>query len=393
MSCSVEGLGERVPIKLIEGKERNALLKSQGLEKAAIAEPLKFVTLNCNRRLTPASKIQLVYGKGVSTPSGVPNSVEKRYNYQVREPFSASFNCERETAQSACLPIRPMSLNFNAPVARKLAEGIPLTGGKDALKPTFEGEGDGAEVVNSITFKPLFNESTPYVLELPKDFKDASGRTLRNADSFPLKVTTGAMPPLAKFAAAPFGIVERYAEPHSLPGDMALLPVTLRNVEAALQIKGLAPGKVSDLQPKTDVEIIAWFRKVQRYDRYEVPRKLASNDVKGALPKVLEKRDKDTVQSRVVSLLQGQPGVKTLDLPKPVSSEGEEESAASQNQRVIAAKLPLTLDKNGAGFISYRHNQPQTHGGRLLYLRQQNRGQRFRPGVQRQKRRTRAAIV
>ena len=122
MWCSVEGLGERVPVKLIEGKERDALLKSQGLEKAAIAEPLKFVTLACNRRLTPASKIQLVYGKGVSTPSGVPNSVEKRYNYQVREPFSASFNCERENAQSACLPIRPMSLNFNAPVPRKLAE-------------------------------------------------------------------------------------------------------------------------------------------------------------------------------------------------------------------------------------------------------------------------------
>lgn len=31
---------------------------------------------------------------------------------------------------------------------------------------------------------------------------------------------------------------------------MALLPVTLRNVEAALQIKGLAAGKVSDLQPR-----------------------------------------------------------------------------------------------------------------------------------------------
>ena len=360
MWCSVEGLGERVPIKLIEGKERNALLKSQGLEKAAIAEPLKFVTLNCNRRLTPASKIQLVYGKGVSTPSGVPNSVEKRYNYQVREPFSASFNCERENAQSACLPIRPMSLNFNAPVPRKLAESIRLTGGKDALKPTFEGEGDAAEVVNSITFKPLFNESTPYVLELPKDFKDASGRTLRTADSFPLKVATGAMPPLAKFAAAPFGIVERYAEPGSKPGDMALLPVTLRNVEAALQIKGLAPGKVSDLQPKTDAEIIAWFRKVQRYDNYEVPRKLASSDVKGALPKVLEKRDKDTVQSRMVSLLQGQPGIKTLDLPKPVSTDPRPFEVIGIPLTPGFHVVEITSQKLGASLLDERHGTNRT---------------------------------
>ena len=360
MWCSVEGLGERVPVKLIEGKERDALLKSQGLEKAAIAEPLKFVTLACNRRLTPASKIQLVYGKGVSTPSGVPNSVEKRYNYQVREPFSASFNCERENAQSACLPIRPMSLNFNAPVPRKLAEAIRLTGGKDALRPTFEGEGDAAEVVSNITFKPLFNESTPYVLELPKDFKDASGRTLRNADSFPLKVATGAMPPLAKFASAPFGIVERYAEPGSKPGDMALLPVTLRNVEAALQVKGLAPGKVSDLQPKTDQDIIAWFRKVQRYDDYQVSRSMASADVKGALPKALEKRDRDYVQSRMVSLLQGQPGVKTLDLPKPVSSDPRPFEVIGIPLTPGFHVVEITSQKLGTSLLDERHGTSRT---------------------------------
>lgn len=33
-----------------------------------------------------------------------------------------------------------------------------------------------------------------------------------NRASFPMQVATGAMPALAKFAAAPFGIVERYAE-------------------------------------------------------------------------------------------------------------------------------------------------------------------------------------
>ena len=362
--CSLEGLGERVPVKLIDGKERDALLKSQSLEKAAALEPLKFVTLTCNRRLTPASKIQLVYGKGVSTPGSVPNSVEKRYNFTVREPFSASFNCERENARSACLPIRPMSLNFNAPVPRKLAEAIRLTGGKDTLKPIFDSEGDAADVVNDISFKPLFSESTPYVLELPKDFKDASGRTLRNADSFPLKVATGAMPPLAKFAAAPFGIVERYAEPGSKPGDMALLPVTLRNVEAALQVKGITAGKVSDLQPKLDAEIIAWFRKVQRYNDYEVSRSMAAGDVKGALPKVLEKRDKDYVQSRMVSLLQGQPGVKTLDLPKPVNTDPRPFEVVGIPLSPGFHVVEIASQKLGTSLLDERHGT-----SRIMYVR------------------------
>ena len=119
------------------------------------------MTLTCNRRLTPASNIQLVYGKGVSTLGGVPNSVEKRYNLTVCEPFSASFNCERENARFACLPIRPMSLNFNAPVPRKLAEAIRLTVGKDTLKPIFDSESDAADVVNNIFFKEALNNPSP----------------------------------------------------------------------------------------------------------------------------------------------------------------------------------------------------------------------------------------
>jgi hypothetical protein len=366
--CSVEGLGERVPVKLIDGQERDALLKSQHLDKAAAKDPQRFVTLACNRRLTPASKIQLVYGKGVSTPSGVPNSVEKRYNFQVREPFSASFNCERENAQSACLPIRPMSLNFNAPVPRKLAEAIRLKSAKDTLKPVFDTEnGDADNVVTNITFKPLFAEQTQFTLELPKDFKDASGRTLRNADSFPLKVATGAMPPLAKFAASPFGIVERFAEPNTKPDDPALLPVTLRNVEAALQVKGLAPaavpapaGKVSDLQPRTDADIIAWFRKIQRYDSYEIARKTAAADVKGPLPKPLEARDRDYVQSRMVSLLNGQAGVKTLDLPKPANDDPRPFEVVGIPLSPGFHVVEIASQKLGTSLLDERHGASRT---------------------------------
>ncbi|MFZ2329708.1 MAG: MG2 domain-containing protein [Rhodoferax sp.] len=336
--CSVEGLGERVAVRLIDGKDRAALLKSQGLEAAAAREPLSIQTLACNRALSPSAKVQLVFGKGVSTPAsgananGVANTVEKRFSYQVREPFAASFSCERENAQSACLPIRPMRLGFNAPVPAKLLAEIRLKSGKDTFKPATEGDGDASmvddHVVNSVTFKGIFPEQTAFTLELPKGFKDASGRSLRNADSFPLKVSTGLMPPLAKFAAAPFGVVERFAEPNGV----ALLPVTLRNVEPTLAIKGLdveqarnaakAPaGKVSTLQPTTDADIIAWYFKVQRYDNFTVSRGTAARDIKGTLPRSVDEFDRNQVQSRMVSLLQGQTGVKTLELPQPASGD------------------------------------------------------------------------
>ena len=70
------------------------------------------------------------------------------------------------------------------------------------------------------------------------------------------------MPPLAKFAASPFGVVERLAE----PGGVALMPVTVRNVEPALRVQALTPGKVSDLNPQTDARNHRVVPQGARYD-------------------------------------------------------------------------------------------------------------------------------
>ncbi|MES2952720.1 MAG: MG2 domain-containing protein [Pseudomonadota bacterium] len=374
--CSVEGLGERVAVRLIDGKDRAALLKAQGLEAAATKDPLSVVTLACNRTLSPSAKVQLVYGQGVSTPpsgsnaNGVANSVEKRFNFQVREPFAATFSCERENAQSACLPIRPMQLSFNAPVSAKLLEGIRLKSDKDNYKPTpkgSEGSADEDNVENSVTFSTIFSEQTAFTLELPKGFKDASGRSLRNADSFPLKVSTGPMPPLAKFAAAPFGIVERFAE----PDGVAMLPVTLRNVEAALATKGLKveqgkvtvpadASKVSTFTPGTDADIIRWFLKVQRYDDFTVSRKIAEREIKGPLPKSLDAYDRDQVQSRMVSLLNGQANIKTLDLPKPASNDPRPFEVVGIPLSAGFHVVEITSQKLGASLLDERHGTGRT---------------------------------
>ncbi|MBB1600111.1 alpha-2-macroglobulin [Variovorax sp. UMC13] len=314
--CAADDIGERIPVRLLEGSDREALLKAAGRDRAAQKEPLRFATLQCNRTLSAGSRVQLVYGQGVATPSGIVNTTEKRFSYEVRDPFAVSFTCERENAQAACLPLRPMELRFNAPVTRKLASQIRLSGGGQTLKPKFNDEENAASddaVIESVRFVPPFPEETPFKVELPSKFEDASGRALGEPGTFPLAVATGAMPPLAKFAASPFGVLERLAE----PGGVAMMPVTVRRVEPELQVQALTPGKVSDLNPKTDAEIIAWYRKVRRYDeRSSIDRATAGRDSRGPLPPVIDRDNRSSVQTRMVSLLGGLPGVKTLDMPK-----------------------------------------------------------------------------
>jgi len=355
--CAVDGLGEKIAVRLLQDAERAALLKAQGWENDAANNPLAFVTLACQRRLTPSAKLQLVFDKGVATPSGVANSVEKRFAFQVREPFDASFSCERENAQSACLPLRPLRLDFNAPVSRKLLEGIRLVSDKESFKPVF-GESDTGEqgedhVLTSLRFGPLLPELTAMRIELPKDFKDASGRSLRNAANFPLKVATGAMPPLAKFAASPFGIVERFAEPNGV----ALLPVTLRNVEAAA-------GKVSVFKPATDADIIAWYQRLQRYDNYSVSRSAAASDSKTPLPKALETTEKEQVQTRMESLLQGRSGTKTLDLPQPANSDPRPFEVVGIPLDAGFHVVEIASQKLGASLLDERHG-----AGRTMFVR------------------------
>ncbi|MBV7539701.1 MG2 domain-containing protein [Acidovorax sp. sic0104] len=377
--CTADGVGERIPVRMIDGAQRTEILKTLGLEKSAAQEPLQYATLTCNRRLTSGSRMQIVFGKGVATPSGVPNAVEKRFDYKVREPFSAEFSCERENAQAACLPIRPMVLSFNAPVPRKLASAIRLKSPKDTIKPqaaSGKEEQQADALVTSVQFDAPLSENTAFTVELPKDFKDASGRALSNADSFPLKVATGGMPPLAKFAASSFGVVERFAEGPASDNPPALLPVTVRNVEAALRVQGLQPGtpgaaaaaaapagKVSTFKPGTDAEIIAWFRKVKRYDNYMVDRKQARQDVTGPLPKVLDD-ERTMVQSRMVSLLAGKGGVKTLDLPRPAGNDARPFEVVGIPLTPGFHVVEIASQKLGASLLDDRHGE-----GRTMYVR------------------------
>ena len=271
--------------------------------------------------------MQLVVGTGIRTPGGLASRTAVPYDYTVRAPFSAHVSCERENAQADCLPIRPLNLQFSAPVKRSVASAIRLVDPRQpgaAIAPQFdEPEAtDGDAVVQSLRFASPLPVRARLQLEVPAGFQDASGRPLADASAFPLSVATGDLPPLAKFAASPFGVIERHAEPDGPP----LLPVTLRRVEAALPVSTQAisgpvsSGQVRTLRPAQDADIIRWWHRIRRYDEGTIDRKVLRQDGVDAPPPTGDS-DRTWVATRQVSLLDGQETARKLALPAPLQQD------------------------------------------------------------------------
>ena len=107
--------------------------------------------------------------------------------------------------------------------------------------------------------------ATAAKLTLPAGIKDESGRVLANAERFPLDIRFDEAPPLVKFAAS-FGILEA--------SEGGTLPVTVRNVEEALQGNNLGISGQSLRVAGSDGEIAKWLRTVDSADDY------ASHEIK-----------------------------------------------------------------------------------------------------------------
>ncbi|MFM0018666.1 alpha-2-macroglobulin family protein [Paraburkholderia azotifigens] len=322
--CESSGLGNRIPVKNVDTATRTELLKRFRLQK----EAARVLTLQCQQTLPSGTKAQLVYGKGVGSPSGITNDVERRFDFNVREPFAASFSCERENAKAPCTPLRPLRVQFNAPILRTDAEKIRIKGPSGEIKPTFSPD-DKDPQITTVEFAAPLPERADLTIELPSNLKDVSGRALTNADLFPLKTATAPMPPLAKFSSGTFGIIERFAEP-----DMpALVPVTLRNVEVDLHIAGLNAGNAqfTKLRVDADSDIRRWMRNVDRFDGFmmdrqsitqQMPQLLAHNPHPVIVPRrpddadPAEDRKNPLIDVRSLSLLAGQSNLETLALPK-----------------------------------------------------------------------------
>ena len=175
--------------------------------------------------------------------------------------------------------------------------------------------------VSEVAFPKPLAENAVYSVEMPAGLKDTAGRPLANASAFPLKVQTGAAPPIAKFAAAPFGIVERNGE--------AMLPVTLRHVQAELRgpaaSASASSGQVRVKRLQSDAEILEWYARVQKYHETQMTARelglpesewYSFEEEKNAKGRVVRHRVDRSVGTREVSLLAKESGARRLDLPQ-----------------------------------------------------------------------------
>ncbi|MGH7800114.1 MAG: alpha-2-macroglobulin family protein [Thermodesulfobacteriota bacterium] len=263
---SIQGINERVGVRIIKGNERERILKSIGYRE----DKTPRVLLQSKQRFPDKSIVRLVWGRGVMSLTGVKTTEDQVLNFKTPGPFTAIFSCERENPEAECIPILPMRLEFSSPVSWKYAGKIILKGPNNKVYMPSKSD-DNTEFVYSITFKAPFPEKATFTIEIPKDIKDDAGRNLSNIDKFPLKVMTDAYPPLAKFAAR-FGIIE-------LKGD-GTLPLTLRNIEPELKAKMLGiedkkvgivekvktwvlenlKGRIFKVDVGDDKEVIEWLK-------------------------------------------------------------------------------------------------------------------------------------
>lgn len=268
-SCLVDGLGEVVPVRAITGDEREALLKANYFPKEQ--QGLATQLVQCKRRLPAEARVRLKVGAGVAAQSGGMSTAFQHFDYKVRAPFKATFSCQRENANVPCTPILPITIAFNSPVPADQAAKIRLQLPSGERAPSVDNNDGYRNSVDSVRFDGPFPERTELTVSLPPDLIDDAGRALSNADQFPLTARTAAFPPLVKFAAAPFGVIERLANVprgQSEADYPASVPLTLRNVEAALRGKelGVSSGKVRDYATQTDVDVLHWYARVQRLE-------------------------------------------------------------------------------------------------------------------------------
>lgn len=309
--CESQAVGERIPAQLFPDAGKDALLKSLKMDTV---RGQAWMLVGCKRPLPAGADATLVWGPGIAgaADDAVRTRGERRFRFSVRPPLTADFSCERERANAPCLPIRPLSVSFSEPIPRELALKVRLKApdGQE-IKPVTPKNSDADEgnaTLSSVQFPVPLAEQQQYLVELPSGVKDMSGRALSNGASFPLKVRTGAAPPLAKFAAAPFGIVEWE------PSGQSLVPLSMRHVQADLQPKAGGHLKVKRLTD--DIEILRWYGRMANQREWD-DRKIEMLKGESGLSSMTVPAPNTDKAIDVVGIPLSQPGYHVLELKSP----------------------------------------------------------------------------
>ncbi|KQS03130.1 alpha-2-macroglobulin [Sphingomonas sp. Leaf357] len=285
--CSVDGIGEKIAVDVLPADLPGKLLGEMGttgwtvrnfLESAGLPaaipasaadrqKALAGVTaLKCRRPLPAGREMALVWGAKIAGAGGKLAGADQRFDYTMRKPFTARFECSRVNAQAGCSPVEKAYVRFTAPIAMSDAQkiGIATPDGK-TIAPVFSDDDKKKATISDISFAAPLPSATTAKLSLPAGIKDESGRALANAERFPLDVRFDEAPPLVKFAAS-FGILEAK--------EGGVLPVTVRNIEPALQGRNLGIAGQSLRVDGSDGKVAEWLRTVAAADRY------ASHEIK-----------------------------------------------------------------------------------------------------------------
>lgn len=260
--------------------KRNKSLKgSQAIRQTKEFE--SFFVVASELRFPEKARVVFHWPVGILSMSGLPVQEPQQFEFNVIEPFSAKFSCERTAADRPCNPILNTSIQLTARVPLKTLKGTKLIAADGRTwTPVELNDGDqnknvattvpntnvGVAVianfedkqVDTLTFKAPFPENTKFRVELPKDIRDELGRPLTNQSAFPLQTATDEYSPLLKFSAR-FGILEAKADP--------ILPVSVRNLESNLSAQQMN-FEGQSLNVKSSPEIIKWIKRLQTVSEY-----------------------------------------------------------------------------------------------------------------------------
>ncbi|MGE0484582.1 MAG: alpha-2-macroglobulin [Gammaproteobacteria bacterium] len=271
-ACIVAGINERIPVVLLDDAERAAVFAARGelgydyynlLRQLAgdgataptpadlAAAETRVLALRCQRRLPPDTDLRLSWGAGIRAPSGVATAADQALAFHTRASFTVRVECTRVNARAPCLPLEPVRVVFSAPIARDLAAAVTVVDGDGRVyTPGDEGADAATPTVEALEYPGPFPAHGKLTVSLPAGLVDDAGRAAENAARYPLALALDGYPPLVKFDAN-FGIVEARGG--------AVLPVTVRKVEAPLAARGL-PVRALALQ--SDADIARWLRRV-----------------------------------------------------------------------------------------------------------------------------------
>ena len=280
--CAVDGIGEKIAVDVLAPDSPGKLLAQIGeryevknfLERAGLPETLPadaalrqralaaVTALKCRRPLPPGRDMALVWGQAIAGAGGKTAGADQRFDYTVRKPFTARFECSRVNPAAGCSPVEKAYLRFSAPIAMSAARAMRLTlaDGK-TIAPVFDDDENKAATIEQVTFAAPLPAATSARLSIPADLKDESGRILANRERFPLEVQFDQAPPLVKFAAD-FGILEAK--------QGGVLPVTVRNVEPALQGRNMGIAGQRLRVDGSDGEIAAWLRRAEAAGKTDI---------------------------------------------------------------------------------------------------------------------------